>query len=175
MSGKEVDVAKLIIDSLEDEGTMGKAMRKALEEGRDPDEPIDELHAKMMELKESEDQENLVWIDYQSWSLLSKDFKDVVEAELDPLYWNGVFFKMDGFLKLKGKLISSLGTDGYLALMTEREGNYQLTWVGVESSNYDMLSQNKFLAAKRKIEERTLIKYSKTSDGKIFECKVKEI
>jgi hypothetical protein len=127
----------------------------------------EELVRKIKEFKAAEENQNLVWMDYNSWKSLPAECKACIQDLLDPLHWTGVFFRYDLFLQHEQTITKLLDKSGYLYLLSEHKRNFYLVWVACDSKYYDWLHESKMKEFSKMFLERLIKSYGIDADGNV--------
>lgn len=166
-------LATMIFSSYDESVDVGMLGEKLLDEANSKIKPktdedeFKDISEKLIELRIEEDKENLVWIDYNSWNFLSKDFKDFITNHIDPLFWTGVFFKYSDFIKYEEHLCSLIEHNGFLSLLKEMKKNYMLVWMSNEDSSYCLLNDQRLRYRQRDYFDKVIKTYGKDSYGNV--------
>lgn len=125
-----------------------------------------EIDAKAKRLKIAELNNDLAWIDYDSWTHLTNDFKEMLVGLLDPLFFTGVFFEYSMFLNHRDQLLNQLDETVSMFVLTEfGRTNYLITALGTGHGVYDWMAEMKFRAAKKMYKERCILVMGKGANG----------
>ena len=94
--------------------------------------------ARMRELKKAEQEKDLCWMEYSSFNILSTTFKELFVQTLDPMNWNGLFFRYSHLLSIEKEIWSHLDPDYCVFELLEMNGNRKLVVLNsARSSTYD--------------------------------------
>lgn len=115
----------------------------------------------------AEDNQNLVWMDYNSWNGLSEVCRGFINDNMDPLFWTGVFFKYDEFIKNEEVIVKMLDVPGYLYLLSEHKKNFYLAWVTCENNHYNWLNNSKMIELSKDFNKRMLKSYGMDGQGNV--------
>jgi hypothetical protein len=130
---------------------------------------IDEEFAKKVRfLRECEQNNDLAWIDFTSWRLLSSDFKTQFESILEPLFiGSGIYFRWTPFHSNLRHLVSCSHGDTLIFVL--RDGNsYRVACVSPESKEYNWFSNVKFKESTEKFNATLHLGMINTSSGVII-------
>ena len=155
-------------------GTLGQFLIQKAEEFDEESDEVnhdviaeEELIRKMKAFKIAENDQNLVWMDYQSWKMLPVECKALMVEILDPLHWTGVFFRYDLFMEHEEKITKLLNKSGYLYLLSEHKRNYLLVWVACDSNYYNWLHDSKMKEFSKMFLDRLIKSYGIDANGDV--------
>jgi hypothetical protein len=74
--------------------------REIIDEEDDLD---DDIKNRIFELSDCEKRSDLIWMDYYSWNQTPILLREMIENELNPLFWSGVFFEYSKYINYKDK------------------------------------------------------------------------
>lgn len=130
---KKTDLSRDLGDKLFDTAEKKKSEEMLLA-GKDPDIPSWYIE-KVNRLKQAETEGDLAYFGYESWQLLPTKWKMEFAAKMDPLFWNGVFFRYSDFLARETELFSTLPQDRPVMSIHEERVRYRFMCVDIEKGS----------------------------------------
>lgn len=168
-----MEIVKKILNSFEEEegraGSLGLLLKASIEKNqKDNEEYFDvvfspEVDAGIRRTKKWEEENNLVWMDNISWSLLSPDVKDAFRTELDLFEWRGAYFPFREFEEKLKVVLRDIEKKNSVFVL-DSHTHYRVIVIGGEDQVYDYYSYLDLSLLSDKIRNQLIFSVGKNSD-----------